>query len=85
MTVERFRLETHVARPCNQNIVKVLRLSRDMMLLADKGDETRQDISCGVLYGTLRDTAYKLRHLAEQEVQVHKNAGIWDTKEQNVG
>jgi hypothetical protein len=85
MPVERFRLETHVARPCNQNIVKVLRLSRDMMLLADKGDETRQDISCGVLYGTLRDTAYKLRHLAEQEVQVHKNAGIWDTKEQNVG
>jgi len=85
MTVERFRLETHVARPCNQNIVKVLRLSRNMMLLADKGDETRQDISCGVLYGTLRDTAYKLRHLAEQEVQVHKNAGIWDTKEQNVG
>ena len=74
-----------MARPCNQNIVKVLRLSRDMMLLADKGDETRQDISCGVLYGTLRDTAYKLRHLAEQEVQVHKNAGIWDTKEQNVG
>ena len=85
MTVERFRLETHVARPCNQNIVKVLRLSRNMMLLADRGDETRQDISCGVLYGTLRDTAYKLRHLAEQEVQVHKNAGIWDTKEQNVG
>jgi len=74
-----------VARPCNQNIIKVLRLSRDMMLLADMGDETRQDVSCGVLYGTLRDTAYRLRHLAEQEVQVHKNAGIWDTKEQNVG
>jgi len=74
-----------VARPFNQNVVKVLRLSRDMMLLADKGDETRQDISCGVLYGTLRDTAYKLRHLAEQEIQVHKNAGIWDTEEQNVG
>ena len=74
-----------MARPFNQNVVKVLRLSRDMMLLADKGDETRQDISCGVLYGTLRDTAYKLRHLAEQEIQVHKNAGIWDTEEQNVG
>jgi hypothetical protein len=74
-----------VARPFNQNVVKVLRLSRDMMLLADKGDETRQDTSCGVLYGTLRDTAYKLRHLAEQEIQVHKNAGIWDAEEQNVG
>ena len=49
-----------------------------MMLLADRGDETRQDTSCGVLYGTLRDTAYKLRQLAEQEVQIHVNAGIWD-------
>jgi len=74
-----------VAQPYNQNIVKVLRLSRDMMLLADQGDERRQDASCGVLYGTLRDTAYKLRHLAEEEIQAHKNAGIWDTKEQNVG
>jgi hypothetical protein len=74
-----------VARPVNQNVVEVLRLSRDMMVLADKGDATRQDASCGVLYGTLRDTAYKLRHLAEQEIQVHKDAGIWDTKEQKVG
>jgi hypothetical protein len=49
-----------------------------MMRLADMGDEARQDISCGVLYGTLRDTAYKLRHLAEQEVRIHMNAGIWD-------
>jgi hypothetical protein len=74
-----------VARPFNQNVVEVLRLSRDMMLLADKGDATRKDASCGVLYGTLRDTAYKLRHLAEHEIQVHKDAGIWDTKEQKVG
>ena len=56
-----------------------------MMLLADRGDETRQDTSCGVLYGTLRDTAYKLRQLAEHEIQVHKSAGLWDTKERNVG
>jgi hypothetical protein len=70
-----------VARACNQNIIKVLRMSRDMMLLADQGDEARADTGCGVLYGTLRDTAYKLRHLAEQEIEVHKHAGVWDTKE----
>jgi len=52
-----------VARPCNLNIVKVIRLSRDMMLLADLGDQSRLDGSCGVLYGTLRDSAYKLRHV----------------------
>jgi len=74
-----------VARPCNHNIIKVLRLSRDMMLLADRGDETRRDISCGVLYGTLRDTAYKLRNLAEQEIQVHKTTGLWDIEENNLG
>jgi hypothetical protein len=56
-----------------------------MMLLADRGDETRRDISCGVLYGTLRDTAYKLRNLAEQEIQVHKTTGLWDIEENNLG
>jgi hypothetical protein len=67
-----------VIRACNRNIIKVLRLSRDMMLLADRGDECRQDRSCGVLYGTLRDSAYKLRSLAEQEIDTHKHAGLWD-------
>ena len=69
----------------NQNIIKVLRLSRDMMVLADRGDEMRQDIGCGVLYGTLRDTAYKLRNLAEQEVEQHKRTGRWDIEESKVG
>jgi hypothetical protein len=73
-----------VAQPCNRNIVKVLRLSRNMMLLADRGDETRLDPSCGVLFGTLRDSAYKLRHLAEHEIQLHKDAGAWDDKERDV-
>ena len=68
-------------RPCNKNIIKVLRLSRDMMLLADRGDEHRQDRSCGVLYGTLRDSAYKLRSLAEQEIDIHKDTGLWDPDE----
>jgi hypothetical protein len=74
-----------VARTCNQNILRVLRLSRDMMRLADRGDEARSDTGCGVLYGTLRDTAYKLRHMAEQEIEAHKNAGVWDQQERNVG
>jgi hypothetical protein len=72
-----------VTRPCNKNIIKVLRLSRDMMLLADRGDENREDRSCGVLYGTLRDSAYKLRSLAEQEIDIHKDAGLWDPDEKS--
>ena len=73
-----------MARHCNLNIVKVIRLSRDMMLLADLGDQSRLDGSCGVLYGTLRDSAYKLRRLAEQEIKRHKDQGVWDVKEQHV-
>ena len=73
-----------MARPSNLNIVKVIRLSRDMMLLADLGDQSRRDGSCGVLYGTLRDSAYKLRQLAEQEIERHKEQGTWDVKEQHV-
>jgi hypothetical protein len=70
-----------MARTYNKNILKVLRLSRDMMLLADRGDENRQDRGCGVLYGTLRDSAYKLRSLAEQEINAHKHTGLWDEDE----
>ncbi|MBC8278558.1 MAG: hypothetical protein H8E46_10025 [FCB group bacterium] len=65
----------------NLNIQKVIRLSRDMMVLADEGDNNRQDRSCGVLFGTLRDSAYKLRDLAEQEKQLHLKNGIWDLAE----
>ena len=73
-----------MTNPCNKNIIKVLRLSRDMMLLADKGDESRQDRSCGVLYGTLRDSAYKLRSLAEEEINIHKETGLWDVDESSI-
>ena len=43
-----------------------------MMVLADEGDSVRKDASCGVLYGTLRDSAYKIRELAETERELHK-------------
>lgn len=70
-----------MTRSCNKNIIRALRLSRNMILLADKGDESRQDRSCGVLYGTIRDSAYKIRTLAEQEVSFHKHTGLWDIEE----
>jgi len=70
-----------MTKPFNDNIRRVLRLTRDMMVLADEGDTNRQDRSCGVLYGTLRDSAYKLRELAEKEKEFHQKNGIWDTVE----
>ena len=52
-------------------------LTEEMITLADQGDAQREDTGCGVLYGVLRDTAYKLRRLAEEEIEHHKNKGWW--------
>ena len=62
----------------NENLVKVSRLTREMLALADEGDRDRNDDSCGILYGILRDMAYRLRNLAEEECDKHRDSGKWD-------
>ena len=52
-----------------------------MIDLANRGDEDRQDTGCGVLYGILRDSAYKLKQLAEKEKQAHIDKGLWTEDE----
>jgi hypothetical protein len=49
-----------------------------MLALADEGDRDRDDDSCGIVYGVLRDAAYQIRKLAEQECEKHKTTGKWD-------
>jgi len=49
-----------------------------MMIIADEGDNDREDDGCGVLYGVVRDSAYKIRTLAEEEKARHINKGKWD-------
>ncbi|MBI5552117.1 MAG: hypothetical protein HY911_11480 [Desulfobacterales bacterium] len=44
-----------------------------MIRLADRGDVDREDTGCGILYGMLRDAAYKLWRMAEEEKQRHSN------------
>jgi hypothetical protein len=48
-----------------------------MIILADEGDANRKDASCGVLYGMLRDSAYKLKSLAEKEKIIHVQSRLW--------
>ena len=67
-----------MAHPANNNILKVLRLTREMMMLADQGDTSREDNGCGVLFGALRDAAYQLRAMAEKERESHIQCGKWD-------
>ena len=63
----------------NDNLLRVVRLTREMLALADEGDRDRDDDSCGILYGILRDTAYRLRNLAEVECESHRKNGKWTT------
>jgi hypothetical protein len=49
-----------------------------MLELADEGDEVREDSGCGVLFGVLRDSAFKLKKLAETERDAHKRKGWWE-------
>lgn len=62
----------------NENLLKTIRLTREMLALADEGDRDRTDDSCGIVYGVLRDTAYRLRKLAEAECDKHRQNGKWD-------
>lgn len=62
----------------NNNLLRTIKLTQEMLALADEGDRDRVDDSCGILYGLLRDMAYQLRKYAEDECKKHKEAGKWD-------
>ncbi len=65
-------------KSCDHNIKRTLNLVNEMIRVADKGDIDREDTGCGILYGVLRDAAYKLKKLAEQERENHIQKGWWN-------
>ena len=65
-------------KPCDKNIKDTIQLAEDMIDLANKGDLEREDTGCGILYGVLRDCAYKLKKLAETEKENHIRKGWWN-------
>ena len=67
-------------KPCDSNIKRTIELTDRMIRLADAGDAAREDVGCGVLYGILRDAAYKLKKLAEEEKASHIRKGWWTEK-----
>ena len=69
-------------RRCNLHILKTLKIVDEMIYLADAGDADREDNGCGILYGVLRDSAYKLKKLAEEERVNHIKKGWWSDEEQ---
>jgi hypothetical protein len=64
-------------RPCDRNIKRTLQLADKMIELAEIGDAEREDTGCGILYGVLLDSAYKLKRLAEEEKEKHIKKGWW--------
>jgi hypothetical protein len=66
------------SKPCNKNIRKALEMAEQLMELADEGDEHREDDGCGVLFGVIRDSAYKIKGQAEKEMRKHQLDGKWD-------
>lgn len=62
----------------NRNVQRVLDLSIKLLYIADRGDLQREDDSCGVLYGIVRDCAYKMMDAAKKEQLRHIQHGIWD-------
>jgi hypothetical protein len=57
--------------PAQECLDKTLELAELMLKLAEEGDAVREDVGCGVLYGVLRDSAYRIKKLAEAERAVH--------------
>ena len=64
-------------KPCSESIKKMLGVVETMLELADEGDAVREDVGCGILYAVLRDSAYKIKKLAEAEREAHSQKGWW--------
>ena len=64
-------------KPCDENIKKTLELVKDMISIAGEGDADREDDGCGILYGVLLDSAYKIKQIAESEKEKHIKKGLW--------
>ncbi|MDL2268790.1 hypothetical protein LJC71_08510 [Desulfosarcina sp. OttesenSCG-928-A07] len=66
---------------CDKNLREVLALVNQMIQLANQGDQDREDTGCGIIYGMLRDSGYKIKQLAEDEKKKHIAKGWWDRKQ----
>lgn len=73
-------MDPFVLKHCDHNIQEAFQLVDRMLDLANKGDAEREDVGCGILYGVLRDSAYKVKKLAEKEKQAHIQKGWWKQK-----
>jgi hypothetical protein len=62
---------------CNERIRQALEHARQLTILADEGELCCRDDGCAVLFGVIRDCAYRIRAQAESERDSHKMQGRW--------
>jgi len=67
-----------VTRGSNEYIRKALDMACRLTSLADHGEMACRDDGCAVLYGVVRDCAYRIRGQAEQEREAHRQRGQWE-------
>ena len=60
---------------CDINIAQTIDLANEMIKLAQTGYEQREDPRCGILYGILLDSGYRILDLAQKEKQKHVEKG----------
>ncbi|OGR10637.1 MAG: hypothetical protein A2277_12290 [Desulfobacterales bacterium RIFOXYA12_FULL_46_15] len=65
-------------KKCDINIARAIELSKKMIKLAQSGYEEREDPGCGVLYGILLDSGYRILDLAQKEKEAHIQKGWWN-------
>ena len=57
---------------------RAMRAAQELTLLADEGEAETHDDGCAVLFGVIRDCAYKIRSQAEREMDARKARGAWE-------
>jgi|GEM_PF-850908 len=65
----------------NRKIIHVLELSNELLEVGNDGIECQVDNSCGILFGILRDCAFRLQQLAEKEIELHQQNGLFDDED----
>ncbi|MCE9613149.1 MAG: hypothetical protein K8T26_02675 [Lentisphaerae bacterium] len=58
---------------------KALLAAQELTVLADQGETETHDDGCAILFGVIRDCAYKIRSQAEREMVARKSRGAWET------
>jgi hypothetical protein len=65
-------------KKCDKNVARTIALAKEMIKLAQTGYEHQEDSGCGVLYGILLDSGYRLLDLAQKEKHAHMQKGWWN-------